>query len=140
VELVTPRTPTEEILAVIWAEVLSLNEVGVLDNFFMLGGDSIGATQLISRVRDTFKIELSLHRLFESPTVAEFGELILGATRQQLAPIQSVSRNGELPLSFAEQRLWFLDRLHEASVTYNEQEALRLTGSLEVEALQAAVR
>ncbi|MDJ1175086.1 non-ribosomal peptide synthetase [Roseofilum capinflatum] len=140
VELVAPRTPTEEILAGIWAKILSLDEVGVLDNFFMLGGDSIQATQLISRVRDTFGIELSLHRLFESPTVAEFGELILGATRQQLAAIQPVSRAGDLPLSFAEQRLWFLDRLQEGSLTYNEQEALRLLGSLKVEALWDAVR
>ena len=140
VELVAPRNPTEEILAGIWGEVLSLNEVGVLDNFFMLGGDSIGATQLISRVRDTFEIELSLHRLFESPTVAEFGELIVGATRQQLAAIQPVSRDGELPLSFAEQRLWFLDQLQEGSVVYNEQEGLRLSGSLSIEALEKAVQ
>ncbi|WP_293138435.1 non-ribosomal peptide synthetase [Okeania sp. SIO3I5] len=140
VELVAPRTPTEEILTGIWAEILSLNEVGVLDNFFMLGGDSIGATQLISRVRDTFQIELSLHRLFESPTVAEFGELISGATRQQLAAIQPVSRNGESPLSFAEQRLWFLDQLQSGSVVYNEQEGLRLSGSLSVEALEQAVQ
>ncbi|NEP80671.1 MAG: amino acid adenylation domain-containing protein [Okeania sp. SIO3B3] len=140
VELVAPRTPTEEILAGIWGEVLSINEVGVFDNFFMLGGDSIGATQLISRVRDTFQIELSLHRLFESPTVAEFGELILGATRQQLAAIQPVSRDEELPLSFAEQRLWFLDQLQEGSVVYNEQEGLRLSGSLYVEALEKAVQ
>ncbi|NER04942.1 MAG: hypothetical protein F6K17_21235 [Okeania sp. SIO3C4] len=140
VELVAPRTPTEEILVGIWGEVLSINEVGVFDNFFMLGGDSIGATQLISRVRDTFQIELSLHRLFESPTVAEFGELILGATRQQLAAIQTVSRDEELPLSFAEQRLWFLDQLQEGSVVYNEQEGLRLSGSLSVEALEKAVQ
>ncbi|MDY6804445.1 MAG: amino acid adenylation domain-containing protein [Cyanobacteriota bacterium] len=140
VELVAPRTPTEEMLVGIWAEVLKIDEVGVLDNFFMLGGDSIGATQLMSRVRDTFKVEMSLHRLFESPTVAEFGELILGATRQKLAPIQPVSRDRELPLSFAEQRLWFLDKLQEGSVTYNEQEALRLSGSLEVEALMGAVQ
>ncbi|MBO1348050.1 MAG: amino acid adenylation domain-containing protein [Hormoscilla sp. GUM202] len=139
VELVAPRSPTEEILAGIWAEVLSLNEVGVLDNFFMLGGDSIGATQLISRIRDRFGIELSLHRLFESPTVAEFGEIVDGTSRKKLAPIQPVLRDGELPLSFAEQRLWFLDRLQEGSVTYNEQEALRLSGSLKVEALQGAV-
>ncbi|NEP44904.1 MAG: non-ribosomal peptide synthetase, partial [Okeania sp. SIO2H7] len=140
VELVAPRSPAEEILAGIWAEVLSLDEVGVLDNFFMLGGDSIQATQLISRVRDTFGIELSLHRLFESPTVAEFSEIVGAASRQELAPIQPVSRDGELPLSFAEQRLWFLDQLQEGSVTYNEQEGLRLSGSLEIEALQAAIQ
>lgn len=140
VELVAPRTPTEEILVGIWAEVLNLNEVGVLDNFFMLGGDSIGATQLMSRVRDTFQIELSLHRLFESPTVAELSEEILGASRQELAAIESISRQGDLPLSFAEQRLWFLDQLQEGSTTYNEQEGLRLRGSLQVEVLQKALQ
>ena len=140
VELVAPRTPTEEILAGIWAELLSVNEIGVLDNFFMLGGDSIGATQLISRVRDTFGIELSLHRLFESPTVAELSEELDGASRQQFAPIQPIPREGNLPLSFAEQRLWFLDRLHEGSTTYNEPEALRLKGSLQVKLLQMALQ
>jgi len=140
VELVTPRTPTEAILAGIWAEVLSLNEIGVLDNFFMLGGDSIQATQLISRVRDTFQIELSLHRLFEAPTVAELSETLDGASRQQFATIRPIPRNGELPLSFAEQRLWFLDQLQEGSIAYNEQEALRLRGSLHIEALQRAVQ
>ncbi|MEB3827148.1 amino acid adenylation domain-containing protein [Phormidium sp. CCY1219] len=140
VEFVAPRTPTEEILADLWAQVLNLNEVGIFDNFFMLGGDSIGATQLVSRVRDRFDIELSLHRLFESPTVAELSESIARANRQTLAPIQPLRRDGDLPLSFAEQRLWFLDRLQEGSVTYNEQEALHLSGSLQVEALQAALQ
>jgi len=140
VELLAPRTPTEEIIAGIWMEVLSLNEVGILDNFFMLGGDSIQATQLISRVRDTFGIELSLHRLFESPTVEEFSRDILGANRQNLAPIQPIPRESELPLSFAEQRLWFLDQLQERSTTYNEQEALHLTGLLQVEALKRALQ
>ena len=140
VELVAPRTPTEEILVSIWTEILNLNEIGVLDNFFMLGGDSIQATQFISRVRDTFGIELSLHRLFESPTVAEFSRDILGATRQTFAPIQPIPRAGELPLSFAEQRLWFLDQLQGGNTTYNEQEGLRLRGSLQVELLHQALQ
>ena len=156
VELVAPRTPTEEILAGIWAEVLSLNELGVLDNFFMLGGDSIQATQAISRLRDAFGVELSLHRLFESPTVAELSQTLSelanpfsrgtggGSSRQKFA-IQPVPRSGDMPLSFAEQRLWFLDQLQEKSVAYNEIEALRLRGSLSVGAngrspLQAALQ
>ena len=140
VELVAPRTPTEEILVSIWTEILNLNEIGVLDNFFMLGGDSIQATQLISRVRDTFGIELSLHRLFEFPTVEEFSRDILGASRQNLASIQPIPRAGELPLSFAEQRLWFLDQLQQGNTTYNEQEGLRLQGSLQVEILHQALQ
>ncbi|NEQ67784.1 MAG: amino acid adenylation domain-containing protein, partial [Symploca sp. SIO2D2] len=144
VELVAPRTPTEEILLSIWTEVLGENEVGVLDNFFLLGGDSIQATKLISRVRNTFKIELSLHRLFESPTVAEFSEEILSSSVNhssvQLPQIQRIQRDRELPLSFAEQRLWFLDQLQEGSLTYNELEGVRLSGLLQVEALQKAVQ
>ncbi|NEP10410.1 MAG: amino acid adenylation domain-containing protein [Symploca sp. SIO2C1] len=144
VELVAPRTPTEEILLSIWTEVLGESEVGVLDNFFLLGGDSIQATKLISRVRDTFKIELSLHRLFESPTVAEFSEEILSSSVNQpslqLPLIQPIKRDRELPLSFAEQRLWFLDQLQEGSLTYNELEGVRLSGLLQVEALQKAVQ
>ena len=144
VELVAPRTPTEEIILSIWTEVLGAEEVGVLDNFFLLGGDSIQATKLISRVRDVFKIELSLHRLFESPTVAEFSEEILSTSAdrlpQQLPRIEPISRNAELPLSFAEQRLWFLDQLQEGSLTYNELEGVRLSGSLQVYALQRAMK
>ena len=173
VELVPPRTPTDTILLNIWTDILGLNEVGILDNFFLLGGDSIQATKLISRVRDTFKIELSLHRLFESPTVAEFSQEIISATHstthsathsathnathnathsathnslpQQLPPIRPIpkdkdSRDKDSTLSFAEQRLWFLDRLQESSLTYNELEGVRLTGALQVDVLQQAVQ
>ena len=145
VEIVAPRTPTEEILLSIWTAVLGLTEVGVLDNFFLLGGDSIQATKLMSRVRDTFKIELSLHRLFEAPTVAEFSEelFMARADRQQLPPIQALGQDGDRPLSFAEQRLWFLDQLQESSLTYspyNELEGLRLSGSLQVEVLLMAIQ
>ena len=153
VELVAPRTPTEELLVEMWAEVLGLNEVGVLDNFFMLGGDSIQATQLVSRVRDVFHQELSLHRLFESPTIAQLSQDIsapdtIGSENSRqlstLTPIQKVSRRGDLPLSFAEQRLWFLDQLSEKSqdnsLAYNEQEGLRLSGQLDIDALHRALQ
>ncbi len=143
VKLVNPRTPMEELLANIWADVLGLNEIGVLDNFFMLGGDSIQATQLISRVRDVFQRELSLHRLFESPTIAQLSQDILDTeskpTPSERTLIQQMSRQGDLPLSFAEQRLWFLDQLQDQSVAYNEQEGLRLSGTLHVEALHQAL-
>ena len=156
VELVAPRTATEEKLTELWADVLSLNEIGVLDNFFMLGGDSIQATQLTSRVRDVFQIELSLHRLFEWPTIAQLGEYISGLSDphrqsspslspQHLAPIQPVPHVGDLPLSFAEQRLWFLDQLQGDGeqgnrVVYNEQDALSLSGAVHIESLRAAIQ
>ncbi|MGK7888331.1 MAG: amino acid adenylation domain-containing protein [Leptolyngbyaceae cyanobacterium] len=144
VEMVAPRTPTETLLVDMWMDVLGLNEIGVLDNFFMLGGDSIQATQLISRVRDVFQQELSLHRLFESPTIAQLSQELLAKTSTQssstLAPIQPIPRQGEFPLSFAEQRLWFLNQLQDQSIAYNEQEGLRLSGMLDVDALHRALQ
>nr|VFK35220.1 MAG: amino acid adenylation domain-containing protein [Candidatus Kentron sp. MB]VFK77175.1 MAG: amino acid adenylation domain-containing protein [Candidatus Kentron sp. MB] len=140
VDMVAPRTSTEETLAGIWAEVLNLDEVGILDNFFMLGGDSLQATQLISQVNDTFRLDLSLHRLFEAPTVAALSEEISASGCQQSIVVEPVSRTENLPLSFSEQRLWFFDQLHGESIAYNEQEAFRLTGPLRVGILRMAVQ
>ncbi|MEM9216705.1 MAG: amino acid adenylation domain-containing protein [Cyanobacteria bacterium P01_F01_bin.150] len=149
VDLVAPRTPAEEQLADIWLEVLELDEVGVLDNFFMLGGDSIQATQLVSRVRDVFHQDVSLHRLFEFPTIAQLSHDVLASentglnnssSSTTLTPIQPMAQQDELLLSFAEQRLWFLDQLQDKSVTYNEQEGLRLSGVLNVDALHRALQ
>jgi len=112
---VPPRTSTEEILANLWAEVLSLKLVGIHDNFFELGGHSLLATQVISRLRSVFGVDLPMRRLFESPTIAELSDAIEAAHRDGLgfvAPaIAPVSRNSDLPLSFAQTRLWFLDQL-----------------------------
>ena len=140
VPMVAPSNPTETMVAELWVEVLNLNEIGVLDNFFMLGGDSIQATQLMSRIRDTFHIDLSLHRLFESPTIQELSKDIAAADGQQQHQIQPVSRTQSLPLSFAERRLWFLEQLNDRSGAYNEQEALRLSGELNIEALCQAIQ
>ncbi|WP_293118322.1 non-ribosomal peptide synthetase [Moorena sp. SIO4G3] len=143
VEFVAPRTPTEEILASIWAEVLGLEEIGIYDNFFHLGGDSIQAIKLISRMRDTFSVELPLRCIFESPTIAEMSQHTSASgdkANQLLPPIQPVSRDGELPLSFAQQRLWFLDLLQEGgSAYYNEPVVVHLSGSLDVTALEKAL-
>src|SRR3970282_241897 len=111
---VAPRSPTEEILAGIWAEVLKVERVGIHDNFFDLGGDSLLATQVISRLRVTLQMELPLRFLFEYPTVAGLADRIEETRRQerglQSCPVQSVSRTKDLPLSFSQQRLWFLDQ------------------------------
>jgi amino acid adenylation domain-containing protein len=137
---VAPRTPVEEVLTNLWAEVLNLERVGIHDNFFELGGHSLLATQLISRIRDAFQVELPLRCLFESPTVAELSQCI-EATHQtelerQAPPLVPVSRSEELPLSFAQARLWFLDRIAPGNYAYNISAAVRLTGVLNVAALQ----
>ncbi len=146
-EYVAPRTPAEEILAGIWAQVLGLRQVGgqsvigpqsaigVHDNFFELGGHSLLATQLMSRVRQVFQVELPLRSLFESPTVAELVQCIEAARQEyasQVPPIRAVPHDRDLPLSFAQQRLWFLDHLEPGSPLYNVAAAVRLTGPLDV--------
>ena len=113
---VAPRTPTEEILAGIWAEVLKLERVGVHDNFFELGGHSLLATQVVSRVRQALGVELELRGLFASPTVAGLaGELDKGSSQAVAPPIVRMGRGDRLPISFSQQRLWFLDQLEPGS-------------------------
>jgi amino acid adenylation domain-containing protein len=137
---VPPCTPEEEILAGIWARVLGVSRVGAHDNFFDLGGHSLLAVQLLSRVREIFQVELPLSDLFETPTVAELAEIIRAAARKDLEsstlPIEPVARDKTLPLSFAQQRLWFLDRLEPGSSYYNIPSAVRLMGALDVTALE----
>ncbi|WP_149030781.1 non-ribosomal peptide synthetase [Moorena producens] len=139
VDFVAPRTPTEEILASIWAEVLGLEEIGIYDNFFHLGGDSIQVIQLLSRIRNTFSVELPLHYLFEDPTIAKLSQNILDTTNkhnQLLPPIKLVNKEEELPLSFPQQRLWFVEQIEQSLSAYNEQTALHLRGSVDVTILE----
>ena len=138
-DFVGPRDALEEMMTGIWAEVLGLERLGVHDNFFEVGGHSLLATQVIARVRETFKIEVALRSLFESPTIAEFAEVIAAGQREENKPpppIVPVSREGELPLSFAQERLWFLNQLDPDSVAYHVPRALRLRGALDVELLE----
>lgn len=110
---VAARTPTEEVLAAIWAEVLGAERVGVHDNFSEAGGHSLLATQLVSRVRQSFGVDLPLRTVFEHPTVAGLATRLDaqrdGSSRDE--PIPSAPRDRPLPLSFAQRRLWFLDQL-----------------------------
>lgn len=134
-----PRTPDEQLIAEIWAEVLGLERVGIHDNFFELGGHSLLATQAISRLREAFQLEVPLRSLFESPTIETFTESLLqyGAEQKLKAPpIKRASRQGELPLSFAQQRLWFLDQLQPGNPAYNIPAAVRLKGALNVAVLE----
>ncbi len=139
---VAPRGPVEEALASLWAEVLEVERVGVHDSFFDLGGHSLLAAQVVSRVRETLGVSLPLRRMFELPTVAGLaGELAsLGAvSAPALPPLLPVDRSGDLPPSFAQERLWFLDRLDPGSPLYNMPAAARLRGRLDVAALAAAL-
>src|SRR5882724_10345567 len=137
-----PRTPIEEVLAGIWAAVLGVERVGVNDHFFDLGGHSLLATRVTSRLRRAFGVELPVRELFAAPALADFAARVEAALRAgggglapPLAPLAPALRQGPLPLSFAQQRLWFLDQLEPGSPFYNIPAALRVDGPLAVPVL-----
>ncbi|MEO6194632.1 MAG: amino acid adenylation domain-containing protein, partial [Thermoanaerobaculia bacterium] len=137
-----PRNPVERDLALLWREVLGVEEVGREDGFFELGGHSLLATQLVSRVRDAFGVELPLRTIFETPTLAGVAAWIeqarSAASPPAIAPpLRPVPRDRPLPLSFAQERLWFLDRLRPGDPTYNMPAALRARGELSPPLLEA---
>jgi len=137
-----PRNPVEKALARIWAESLGVSEVGIHDDFQELGGHSLLATEVVSRVRDVLGVALPLSAMFNAPTIAGLGELIAaggGAVAPPEPALQPLPRNDELALSFAQQRLWFLDQLEPGSVMYNLPTAIRLKGALDLAALQRAL-
>ncbi|HEX2095689.1 MAG TPA: amino acid adenylation domain-containing protein [Longimicrobiaceae bacterium] len=138
-----PRTPAEEILAGIWAEVLGVGRVGIHDNFFDLGGHSLRAYQAVSRVRAVLGVDLPVRALFEAPSVAGVAERIEAARRERegtaFPPLRPARRDGALPLSFAQERLWFLYRMEPESSAYNMPFVLRLRGKADVTALRVAL-
>ena len=136
-----PSTPTQERLAALFAEVLGAERVGSTDSFFELGGHSLLATRLVARVRSSFGVELPLRALFEAPTVAALASRLESRpepTGMEAPALLRAERPEVLPLSFAQQRLWFIDQLDPGSPLYNIPTALRLSGTLEVAALQQA--
>jgi amino acid adenylation domain-containing protein len=142
-EYVPPRTGTEQIVADIWAGILGLPKISLHDNFFELGGHSLLATQVMVRVRKIMGVELPLRALFENPTVAKLATHIdsaaPGSTTASLPPILPVSRDRELPLSFSQQRLWFLEQLKPGDPLYHSFQALLITGPLDVKALELSL-
>jgi amino acid adenylation domain-containing protein len=131
-----------EIIAGVWAEVLGLKEFGAEENFFELGGHSLLGTQVISRLRKIFMTEVALRDLFEAPTVAALAKRIEVVRRRNLPgapPLVPSVRNGPPPLSFAQQRLWFLDRLHPNNAAYHVPLSLRLSGALNIPVLKQSL-
>ncbi|HEV7669747.1 MAG TPA: non-ribosomal peptide synthase/polyketide synthase [Thermoanaerobaculia bacterium] len=134
------RTPIEELVATVWGDVLGVEQVGWRSNFFDLGGHSLVATRVVSRLRSALGVELALRELFEAPTVGELAGRIERALRLgagvETPPLVPVPRDRALPLSFAQQRLWFIDQLEPDSSVYNIPIALEVTGDLDLSALE----
>lgn len=138
-----PRTPIEVVVTAIWSEILNVDPIGIHDNFFHLGGHSLLAVQVISRIRAALQTELPLSSFFESPTIAACAAKIEKRMRdqeglQQPALVRA-SREEDLPVSFAQQRLWFLDQLEQGSSFYHISRAFRFSGRINVDALSAAI-
>jgi len=139
---VAPRTPAEEVVAGIFAEVLGRERVGAGDDFFELGGHSLLATRVVSRLGPAFGVEVPLRAFFQAPTVAELAAWIDAERAEEngiaAPPLVPVSRERPLPLSFAQQRLWFVQQMDPGEVGYNMAFPRRLTGPLDPGALERA--
>ena len=138
-----PLTAVEEVVAGIWEQILKVAPVGRLDNFFEIGGHSLLATRVLSRVLEAFAVEIPLRRLFEEPTPAGLAAAVESALRTRagrrpVPPFGRLPRPGELPLSFAQQRLWFAEQLEPGSSAYTLAGAVRLRGKLDVAALRGS--
>ncbi|MEM8530664.1 MAG: amino acid adenylation domain-containing protein [Chloroflexota bacterium] len=141
---IAPRTATEQTLAGIWSSILGITQISVHDDFFTLGGHSLLATQVISRINKAFALNLPLRALFDTSTIADFAERIekVGFAEQQntIPPIIPVSRTSSLPLSFAQQRLWFMDQLEPDTPYYNIPAFVRVTGVLDTNILERVLQ
>ncbi|HST58143.1 MAG TPA: amino acid adenylation domain-containing protein, partial [Longimicrobium sp.] len=134
-----PVGETEVALAEIWADVLGVERVGRRDHFFELGGHSLRAVQVVSRVRQVLEAEVPLGEIFLKPVLADFARALEQAARSELPMIAPVERGNELPLSFAQQRLWFVEQMGETGTAYHVPKWLRLAGRLDGEALRRAL-
>ncbi|MFP2960560.1 amino acid adenylation domain-containing protein [Myxococcus sp. 1LA] len=140
----SPRTPREEQVAAIWSAVLGHEAISVMANFFELGGHSLLATQVVSRVQEALGVTVPVRVLFEMPTVESFARAVeqrlKGQAESGPAIIPVAPRDRAMPLSFAQERLWFLSQFHDDQRVYNLPMAIRLTGPLDIAALHGALR
>ncbi|MEM8827934.1 MAG: amino acid adenylation domain-containing protein [Cyanobacteria bacterium P01_G01_bin.19] len=135
----TVQTPTEEVLINIWTEILQRKQITTKDNFFEIGGHSLLATRVVSQIRQIFSIELPLRTLFEHPTVEDLAQAVDRLRKSSInkpVNIAIIDREGELPLSFAQQRQWFLHQLEPDNPWYNISTAVKITGNLNCDRLQ----
>ncbi|PYP84892.1 MAG: non-ribosomal peptide synthetase, partial [Blastocatellia bacterium AA13] len=137
-----PVSPLEEMIRSIWCDVLGIESIGIHESFFDAGGHSLSATQLISRVRGLFKIELPLRDFFAAPTIGQLAlkvrDALDGGRLPDAPELRRVERDRPLPLSFAQQRLWFMDQLEPNTARYNISIIVHLSGQLNIEALERA--
>jgi amino acid adenylation domain-containing protein len=138
-----PRTPLEDVLAHIWADVLALDQVGIHDNFLALGGNSLRAIQMIARLRNVLNQELFVSDIFSHGTIAELADSLTQRTDKATAltaeSIQPLGRQGRLPLSFSQERVWFIQKLYPLNLAYHFQSLLYFTGRLDVDALERSL-
>lgn len=139
-QYMAPRTAQEELLADIWVQVLRIPKIGINDSFFDLGGQSLVAAQLISRVREALQVEIPQSRFFREPTIAGMAQLIDAVRNEgqelQAPPILRTTRDGDIPLSSNQRRLWFIDQVSPGNSAYNVPTILRIKGVVQEEALQ----
>jgi len=142
-EFISPRNPTEEKLANIFSEVLCLDQISVSDDFHALGGHSLNATQIIARAREVFDIELPLEMIFEAPVISELAKRIEkyvnGAESRHKESLLNVKRDDVVPLSFAQERIWFLQKLNPDNRAYHFQAVFELFGKLDIPALERSL-
>ena len=138
-----PTTLIETRIAEIWQTVLGIKQIGIEDNFFLLGGYSLLATQVVIRIRELFQVDLSLRQFFQAPTIADLATIIQQATSIPLAvptvPLVPVNHQQPLPLSFAQEQLWFLDQMINNSSAYNIPTAIRMQGAIDYVSLANGV-
>ncbi|HXC31870.1 MAG TPA: amino acid adenylation domain-containing protein [Verrucomicrobiae bacterium] len=140
-EFVRPQTETEKALALIWSELLKAENIGIHDDFFDLGGHSLLAIRVVSRVRDVFGVDVTFQTLFQSPTIAGLAKVITGAKSSAGAqPIERRKSSGPAPLSFAQEQLWFLDRLSPGSPVYNMNDVVDFQGEYTAGAMRRALQ
>ena len=140
-DFVSPQTETEKALALIWSEMLNVNNIGINDEFFHLGGHSLLAIRAVSRIRDVFGVDITIQALFENPTIAGLSKVISsGKSSESVQRIERRKPSGFAPLSFAQEQLWFLDHLTPGSPVYNMNDIVDFHGEYNAEAMRGALQ